>query len=174
VVSETFLKKFDPGNSVRHIQRDRTLSRAMYDPKSADAPVVALFSNRWRWFTTVGLQGALAILFTFFPGTTMEWFQVPPSVELGIVYQLYGGLLMFRAVMEQYVRSAGEPMWMRNYMVASFPFNLCLAYFLGYAAYHGLMTMWIGALFSAMAVAELVEYIVALVRWSRALRSSGT
>ena len=142
--------------------------------ESADAFIVALFSNRFRWFTTVGLQGALALFFVFFPTKTMEWFKVPVTVEMGLLYQLYGALLMFRAVMEQYARAAAEPAWMRRYMVASFPFNLGLAYFLGYAAWHGLMNKWIGGIFSAMAVAELVEYSVALVRWSRAVRDSET
>lgn len=146
----------------------------MHDPQSADAPVAALFTNRLRWFTTVGLQGGLALFFTFFPNQTMDFFKVPRSVELGIVYQLYGALLMFRAVMEQYVRSACEPSWMRRYMVASFPFNLGLAYFLGTAALAGLMNFWVGVVFAAMAVAEIVEFTIALVRWSRRLQSSGT
>ena len=142
--------------------------------ESADAFIVALFSNRFRWFTTVGLQGALALFFIFFPTKTQEWFQVPVTVEMGILYQLYGALLMFRAVMEQYVRAAAEPAWMRRYMVAGFPFNMGLAWFLGSAAWHGLMSKWIGGIFAAMAVAELVEYTIALVRWSRAVRDSET
>lgn len=146
----------------------------MTSPQSADAPIVTLFCHPLRWFTTVGLQGALALFFIFFPAKTMEWFQVPPTVEMGILYQLYGALLMFRAVMEQYVRSADDAAWMRRYMVASFPFNLGLAWFLGYAAWHGLMNAWIGGIFSLMAVAELVEYTVALIRWSSTIRASET
>lgn len=140
----------------------------------ADAPVVVLFAHPLRWFTTVGLQGGLALFFVFFPDRTMDFFRVPRSVELGIVYQLFGGLLMFRAVMEQYVRSAREPAWMRRYMVASFPFNAALAYFLGFAALKGLMSFWVGVVFALMAVAEIVEFTVALVRWSRAIQNSET
>lgn len=146
----------------------------MQKSESADALIVALFCHPLRWFTTVGLQAALALLFVFFPGKTMDWFQVPHSTEMGILYQLYGALLMFRAVLEQFVRSSDEPPWMRRYMVASFPFNLGLAWFLGYASWQGLMNPWIGWIFSAMAVAELVEYTVALVRWSNAIRASET
>ncbi len=137
--------------------------------EAADAPIVKLFSIRLRWLTTVGLQGGLALLFTFFPGATMDLFGVPHSVELSILYQLYGALLMFRTIVEQYVRSAREAAWMRRYMVASFPFNLGLAFFLGSAAYRGLMNPWVGWIFAAMAVAEIIEYMVALVRWSRAV-----
>jgi hypothetical protein len=153
-------------------QRTRLGLVDMQPPLPADAPIVALFSNRLRWFTTVGLQGGLALLFIFSPSTTMEWFRVPPSVELGIVYQLYGAILLNRAILEQYVRSARDPAWMRRYIVASFPFNLSLAYFMGYAAWCGLMNFWVGVVFSAMSVAEMIEFVVAMVRWSRAVQSS--
>lgn len=92
--------------------------------ESADAPIKALFAVRFRRFTTVGLQGASRILFVFFPGATMKLFAVPPSVELAILFQLYGTVLAFKTMVEQYVRSAVDAAWMRRFMIAAFPFNL--------------------------------------------------
>ncbi len=141
--------------------------------ESADAPIKALFAVRIRWFTTVGLQGALSVLFVFFPAATMKLFGVPPSTELAILFQLYGTVLAFKTMVEQYVRSAEDAAWMRRFMVASFPFNMGLAYFLGMSAWRGLMNPWVGGIFAAMAVVELGEFIVVLRRWSRALDAAG-
>lgn len=146
----------------------------MHKLESADAFIVGLFSKRSRWFTTIGLQTALALLFIFFPVTTMEWFQVPVTPEMGILYQIYGTSLICRSMIEQYVRAAAEPAWMRRYMVASYPFNLGLAYFLALAAYRGLMTKWFAYTIAAMSLWEVLEFTYALVRWSRAVRDSET
>ncbi len=137
-----------------------------------DRLVVALFSNRLRWSTTVGLQAFLGLFFLTCPGWTMTLLEVPSSVEMGSLYQLYGVLLMHRAIMEQFVRWRGDPAWMRFYMISTYPFGVGSAILLGWASWTGLMNAIIGWVWVAMFVAEIGEYSVALYRWRTATRTS--
>jgi low temperature requirement protein LtrA len=131
---------------------------------SADALALKMFNHPLRWFTTVGLQGSLGLFFLFFPGATMAILWVPDSAHTGAVFQLYGALLLYRAVAEQLVRRRLDPEYCRNYMTATIPFSIGSSVVLTYASVKGLMNYWIGAVWIAMFVLELCEFLYALNR----------
>lgn len=130
----------------------------------ADRMAVSMFSSKLRWLTTVGLQLALGLLFLFGPGTTVSLLDISDTVETRTLFALYGGLLLHRAVMEQFVRSSRDPPWIRAYMWSTFPFGLSSAVILGWASVRGLMNPVIGWVWVAMFAAELVEFTVVLAR----------
>lgn len=130
----------------------------------ADSFTVKLFNHPVRWFTTVGLQGFLGVFFLLLPGPTMSILWVPDSAHTGAVFQLYGALLLYRAVSEQQVRRRLDPVWCRNYMIATIPFSIGSSVVLTYASIKGLMNYWIGGVWIVMFVLELGEFLYALNR----------
>jgi hypothetical protein len=93
ILAETFF-------TVRHLEPDGAAPRAErfaamdHVERSADRMALKMFTSRFRWLTTVGLQGFLGLFFIAFPGTTMRVLQVPPTVHMGVLFQLYGALLL--------------------------------------------------------------------------------
>jgi hypothetical protein len=121
-----------------------------------------MFNHPLRWFTTVGLQAFLGFFFILFPGWTMAILWVPDSVYTGTVFQLYGSLLLYRATAEQLVRTKLDPEFCRFYMIATVPFSVGSSIVLSYACIAGLMNYWIGWIWVAMFIAELLEFLYAL------------
>jgi hypothetical protein len=134
---------------------------------SADALAVKMFNHPVRWFTTVGLQAFLGLFFLLLPGLTMTILWVPESVYTGTVFRLYGALLLYRALAEQQVRNHLDPVYCRNYMVATIPFSIGSSAVLAYACVAGLMNYWIGWVWVAMFLMELGEFLYALQRARR-------
>ncbi|MFN0057396.1 MAG: hypothetical protein ACKVX7_02980 [Planctomycetota bacterium] len=133
----------------------------MSDP---DGWTLTLFSKKIRWLTTVGLQGFLGLVFLFAPGLTISVLDVEPSATLGMLFQLYGALLLHRAVMEQFVRWRKDPWLCRAYMISSYPFEIPSAVLLIWAILHGMMNAVIGWIWVWLFVAETLEFSFALVR----------
>ena len=136
---------------------------------SADRMAMRMFTSRFRWLTTVGLQGFLGLFFIAFPGTTMRVLEVPTAVHTGLLFQLYGALLLHRTVMEQMVRNRPEPWLIRAYMLSTFPFGVGSAIILGYAAIQGYMSALIGWIWVALFVAEIAEFTVVLAWQARSM-----
>jgi hypothetical protein len=67
----------------------------------------------------------------------MGLLDVPDTVHTGVLFQLYGALLLHRTVMEQVVRNRGEAWLIRAYMLSTFPFGIISAVVLGYASMQG-------------------------------------
>lgn len=138
------------------------MDRVAHSPSERLA--VSMFSSKFRWLTTVGLQLSLGLLFLFGPGATVSLLDITDTVETRTLFALYGGLLLHRAVMEQFVRSSRDPRWIRAYMWSTFPFGLSSAVVLGWASARGLMNPFVGWVWVAMFVAELAEFTVVLAR----------
>ena len=130
-----------------------------------------MFTSRFRWLTTVGLQGFLGLFFIAFPAMTMRALQVPVTVHMGILLQLYGALLLHRTVMEQMVRNRREMWLIRAYMISTFPFGIGSAIILSYASIQGLMSALIGWIWVALFVAEVAEFAFVLA-WQQRERPS--
>lgn len=135
----------------------------------ADRIAIKMFSAKPRWITTVGLELFLGAFFLAFPTTTMRTLDVPETVHMGILFQLYGALLLSRGVMEQLVRNRLDLWLIRAYMISTFPFGIGSGVLLAYASVRGLMNPWIGWIWAFMFAAEIVEFTVALT-WHAAER----
>jgi hypothetical protein len=129
-----------------------------------------MFASKARWLTTVGLQGFLGLFFIVFPGATMRVLEVPATVHMGLLFQLYGALLLHRTVMEQFVRNRRDVWLMRAYMLSTFPFGVGSAIILAYASLHGHMRAWIGWTWVVLFVAELAEFTFVLACHAREKR----
>lgn len=125
---------------------------------AADTLALKMFTSRARWWTTVGLQAGLGLFFLFLPGQTVSLLGVTDIVETRTLFSLYGALLLHRAVMEQFVRSARDPAWIRRYMWSTYPFGIGSSVVLGWASVMGLMNPVIGWIWVALFVAELLEF----------------
>jgi hypothetical protein len=137
----------------------------------SDKLAVKLFTNRFRWFTTVALEGALGLFFLFAPGLTVALLQVSDTIETRLLFALYGGLLLHRAAMEQYVRWRQDPALIRGYMWSTYPFGLSSAVLLGWASLQRLMNPIIGWIWVVFFVGELGHYSVVLyLHWSEQRR----
>ncbi len=131
-------------------------------PSRADEIAVKMYCARPRWWTTVALQGFIGLFFAFLPDATISILEVKPTVEMGILFRLYGALLLFRAIMEQYMRIGRDPRWIRAYMVSTMPFGIGSAIILGWASAAGYMNAIIGWVWVALFIAEVAEYLFAL------------
>ena len=125
---------------------------------SADALALKMFTSKARWWTTVGLQTGLGLFFLFLPGQTVRLLEVTDIIETRALFALYGALLLHRAAMEQFVRSAADPAWIRRYMWSTFPFGIGSSVVLGWASTMGHMNPIIGWIWVVMFVAELLEF----------------
>jgi hypothetical protein len=131
---------------------------------------MTMFASRVRWLTTVGLQGFLGLFFIAFPDATMRLLEVPATVHMALLFQLYGALLLHRTVMEQIVRNRREPWLIRAYMLSTLPFGVGSAIVLAYASIHGYMSAWIGWIWVALFVAEVAEFTFILASHAREKR----
>jgi hypothetical protein len=150
-----------------HVITKHTASPADLPPcglTRADRIAMKMFASRPRWLTTVGLQGVLGIFFVGFPNATMRLLEVPDTVHTGVLFQLYGALLLHRTVMEQVVRNRGEAWLIRAYMVSTFPFGTVSAIVIGYASVQGYMNAYIGWIWVVLFAAEIAEFAF-LLAW---------
>lgn len=140
---------------------------------SSDDLALRMFGSRFRWITTVGLQGFLGLFFLLTPHWTVWALSVTDTVETRVLFALYGGLLLHRAAMEQIVRKRRDPSWIRSYMISTYPFGVSSTVILAWASIEGLMNPIIGWIWVALFVAELVEYAVVLLRHRAERRADG-
>jgi hypothetical protein len=129
----------------------------------SDRLALEMFSSKLRWVTTVGLQGFLGLFFLLTPGLTVSVLDVTDTVETRTLFALYGGLLLHRAAMEQFVRNGRDPAWIRAYMWSTFPFGISSSIVLGWASLEGLVNPIFGWMSAVLFVAELAEFSVVLL-----------
>ena len=154
-------------------RREATANLPSPDLTRADRIAVRMFTSKLRWLTTVGLQGVLGVIFVVFPDATMGLLDVPDTVHTGVLFQLYGALLLHRTVMEQVVRNRGEAWLIRAYMLSTFPFGIISAVVLGYASMQGYMNAYIGGIWVVLFAAEVTEFTFILTWHAREVRAAG-
>ena len=129
-----------------------------------DTMLIKLFTARSRWYTTVGLEMLRGLLLLFLPYAALGLMGIEQTATAAALFRLYGSLLIFRGILEQYLRIRQDVFWMRAFLVASLPFNLFSGLVFAQASLEGLMSGWAGWTLAVLCVTEFVEFCIALYR----------
>jgi L-ascorbate metabolism protein UlaG (beta-lactamase superfamily) len=132
-----------------------------YDDSSlddADRAAIALFNQPYRWFTSVLLQGLLGAAFIGAPAWVLASLAIRPAPETAMLLRLYGALLLYRAFMEQFVRSRLALSWIYAFLIASLPFEVLSLAIVGHASYKGVVSPWGGGAISALLLVSVAQH----------------